>query len=873
MGEVYRALDTRLNRTVAIKVLKADVAADAGARARFEREARAIAALSHPHICTIHDVGREGDTDYLVMEYLEGETLADRLATAKAPLPLEQVLRIGIAIADALDKAHRAGITHRDLKPANVMLTTTGPKLLDFGLAKLRGAASPVVSVLDPSADAGTTAVGPATAKGTILGTIHYMAPEQVEGREADARSDIWALGALLYEMATGQRPFDGESAASVIGAILKDTPPAIATRQPLTPPAFEHLVERCLEKDPDERWQDVRDVKRELSWIDSRRTRTETNTALATPRRRPVGAWLAAAAVVGAAGLALVGVTRLWTPWRQPVVEARAFQFTLDPPFGAAFVVGNQGGAAISPDGRTIVFVAAVAGTTLWLRPLDSLKARELPGTSGAAYPFWSPDGRAVGFFAEGKLKTIDVAGVSSVVVLAVTGGRGGSWGADGTIAFAPSIGAIQRVAASGGVPSPVTRLNPANGETTHRWPQLLPDGRHLLYFVRSSKPNRMGLYLGTLDHPDEKVFIVESTSSGTYSPPHGNVPGYVLWQRSGALMAQPFDLAQARLSGEPEAVAGGEQIGTMGGLSQAPVWLSREGTLLFSGADDRYQLAWLSRKGTALGTVSTGQYAAIRMSPDGARVALSETDASGNREIWTMDLARGVATRLTHETGNVPVWSPDGRQIAFHDSTTTNLFTVGVDDGRTQNVLASKGLVYINDWSPDGRFLMYTETNPTTGNDLWLLPIAGDRTPAPLLVTAAAESHGQFSPDGRWVSYTSTESGQEDIYIRTLTGKGTTRVSTSGGSFSRWRKDGRELFYRALDGRLMVVPVAGAGDQMTVGTPVPLFKIGEPLGTFAYPFDISSDGQKILALTPTSTAGDRALTVLVNWEAGLRK
>ena len=336
---------------------------------------------------------------------------------------------------------------------------------------------------------------------------------------------------------------------------------------------------------------------------------------------------------------------------------------------------------------------------------------------------------------------------------------------------------------------------------------------------------------------------------------------------------MAQPFDLAQARLSGEPVAVSGAEQVGAVGALSQSPVWLSRQGALLFSGIYDRSQLAWFSREGKTLGTVRTGQYAAIRMSPDGARVASSETDASGNREIWTMELARGLATRLTHETANVPVWSPDGRQIAFHDSTTTHLFTVGVDDGRTQNVLESKRPVYINDLSPDGRFLIYTETNPTTGNDLWLLPIAGDRTPAPLLVTAADESHGQFSPDGRWIAYTSTESGQEEIYIRTLTGKGTTRVSTSGGSFSRWRKDGRELFYRSLEGRLMAVPVASAGDQLTMGTPVPLFKIVEPLGTFAYPYDVAPDGQKILAMTPTSTEGARALTVLVNWEAGLRK
>ena len=378
----------------------------------------------------------------------------------------------------------------------------------------------------------------------------------------------------------------------------------------------------------------------------------------------------------------------------------------------------------------------------------------------------------------------------------------------------FAPSVGAIQQIAASGGVPVPVTRLDSANGESTHRWPQLLPDGRHLLYFVRSSKANRMGLYLGTLGHPEEKVFIVESATAGGYAPPHGNVPGRVLWVRAGSLMAQPFDPDRARLLDEPSVIAGAEGVGGVGALSNSLFSVSREGTLVFSGADDRYQLAWIGRDGKPLGAVSTGRYSAVRTSPNGDRAAVSVTDESGTRDIWTMDLARGLLNRLTHETGNVPVWSPDGRQIAYHDATTTRLFTIRIDDPRPERVVDSKGLVYINDWSPDGRSLMYTETIPATGNDLWLLPLTGDRTPVALIVTPFGESHGQFSPDGQWISYTSTESGQEEIYVRTLTGKGSTRVSTIGGSFSRWRRDGRELFYRSLEGNLMAVPVTIAGD-----------------------------------------------------------
>ena len=402
-----------------------------------------------------------------------------------------------------------------------------------------------------------------------------------------------------------------------------------------------------------------------------------------------------------------------------------------------------------------------------------------------------------------------------------------------------------------------------------------MLPDGRHLLYFVRSTTPGRMGLYLGTLDRPDEKVFIVESATAGAYAPPHGSAPGHVLWIRSGALMAQPFDPDRGRLSGEPMAIPGAEKnVGTIGSLSQAAFSISHEGTLIFGGTNDRYQLAWFSRDGKPLETVSTDRYAAVRMSPDGRHAAVSVTDQSGKRDIWTMDLARGLLNRLTHETANVPIWSPDGRQVAYHTSGVTQLVTIGVDGDHPQVVLESKSPVYVNDWSPDGRFWMYTATSPTTANDLWLLPTTGDRTPVPVLVTPFNESHGQFSPDGQWIAYTSSESGQQEIYVRTMTGKGGTRVSVNGGTLSRWRKDGRELFYRAPDRRLMAVSVANAGAQLTFGTPVALFPIVEPLGEFAYPYDIAADGEKILTLTSGSSERDLApLTVIVHWEAGLRK
>ena len=508
MGEVYKARDTRLDRTVAVKVLPTDLAADPDRRARFEREARAIAALSHPHICTIHDVGRHEDIDYLVMEYLEGETLTDRLAHAKGPLPLGQVLTIGSDIADALDKAHRAGITHRDVKPANIFLVRRGgtsapdAKLLDFGLAKLRGPAASITM----SAMTKATAT-PATAAGTILGTIHYMAPEQVEGREADTRSDIWALGAVIYEMATGQRPFDGASAASVIGAILKDTPPAVSTRQPLAPSALDHLVERCLEKDADDRWQDAGDVKHELTWI------ADGGTAVAPVDARTRNRWSERVAWMTAAAAVLTALFFLLRPASAPAMGV--VRLSILPPDKTRFTGQNTATLtvpelAVSPDGRAIVFAAAAPGArpTLWLRSLDAVTAYSLPGTEGAESPFWSPDHRWIGYFADGKLKKTPASGGPSQVIAAnVSDNRQASWGPDDTIILSRGITGVLRVPSSGGMVTPVTELDASRQEGSHRFPQFLPDGRHFLFSVRSSLADQTGVYAGSLDGMTKKL------------------------------------------------------------------------------------------------------------------------------------------------------------------------------------------------------------------------------------------------------------------------------------------------------------------------------------------------------------------------------
>jgi serine/threonine-protein kinase len=532
MGEVYKARDTRLDRTVAIKILPEALAADPDRRARFEREARAIAALSHPHICTIHDVGRHEEIDYLVMEYLDGETLADRLAHAKGPVPLEQVLKIGADIADALDKAHHAGIVHRDLKPANIFLVRRGgtsapleAKLLDFGLAKLLGPIAPITM----SGMAGMTIATPATVEGTILGTIQYMAPEQVEGREADARSDIWALGAVLYEMATGKRPFDGASAASVIGGILKDTPPAVSTRQPLAPSALDHLVARCLEKDADARWQDAGDLKGELAWI------AEGGTAVGPVGARARNPWPERAAWITAAAGVLIALFSILRPASAPAT-GDVVRLSILPPDKTLFTgqsTATVGGLqfALSPDGRAIVFAAAARGAkpTLWLRSLDAVTAHSLRGTEGAESPFWSPDNRWIGYFADGKLQKIPASGGPSQVMTAnVPDNRLGSWGPDDTILFSRGTTGVLWVSSSGGTVTPVLELDKSRQEGSHRFPQFLPDGRHFLFMVRSSLADQAGAYAGSLDGKTKKLLIHGNTTANLCALRPCAVPGW---------------------------------------------------------------------------------------------------------------------------------------------------------------------------------------------------------------------------------------------------------------------------------------------------------------------------------------------------------
>jgi len=865
MGEVYRARDVRLDRTVAVKILPAHLSSDPVRKQRFEREAKAISGLNHPHICVLYDVGQQDGVDFLVMECVEGESLAKRLE--KGPLPLDQVLKYSAQIADALDKAHRSSIVHRDLKPGNIMLTPTGAKLLDFGLAK--SAAPPTSGATLTAASANS----PATEQGTIVGTFQYMSPEQVEGKELDGRSDIFSLGAVLYEMLTGRRAFEGKSQLSVASAILEKEPTPISSIKPMTPPALDHAIRRCLAKDPEQRWQTGRDLQWELSWIGESASEAAQRGPRDTHEKRERVAWLAAAV------FAATAVAVLLLLWPRPLKEERALLFKIDPPPGTEFLLESGGGNIISPDGRTIVFVAASsAGSKLWTRPLDSTSARELPGTENAQYPFWSPDSKSIGFFANGRLQRLDVAGGPIVALAPASNPRGGSWNAQGIIIFAPiaSTG-LWKIAASGGPPTHLTTVDSARGEFTHRWPLFLPDGNRLIYLSRGEGADvTSSIYLTSLERPQERALLVKDTSAApAYSPARGKHPEYLYWLRQPALLAQPFDSKNARLLGDSVPVPGAEVVAMTPAIGHSSVSVSNEGTILFGTGSGRYQLTWLSREGKALGTLAQpDRYGSLRISPDGTRLAAGLADSSSLSDLWLLELSRAIPSRLTF-TGmfGTGAWSPDGQLVGYHLLGGRRLMLKNANGtGQEETALQSQYTVYLNDWSPDGRYLVYTQQSVEGRFELWLLPLTGERKPQPFLRTAFNDSQGQVSPDSKWIAYTSDESGGfNEVYATSFPTGGTRwRVSGSGGSFPRWSRDGKELFYRALDGTLMVASVRSGSHGLEFGTPAALFRLPEPVGAFAYPYDLAPDGKKILALVPSKAGVDSpSLTVLVNWDA----
>ena len=862
MGEVYKAKDTRLERTVAVKVLPQHLSSSAEVRQRFEREAKTISQLSHPHICAIYDVGREGETEYLVMEYLEGDTLSDRLG--KGPLSLEQTLRYGVEIADALDKAHRQGIVHRDLKPGNVMLTKSGIKLLDFGLAKAMTPAGQKSSLTSLPTQQGLTQ------EGTILGTFQYMAPEQLEGKDADARTDIFALGAVLYEMATGRKAFSGTSQASLISAIMQNDPPPISSAQPMSPPALDRVVKTCLAKDPEDRWQSAHDVGGELKWIAEGGSQAGMVAPIVARRRNREGlAW-------GIAGLSLLGLLAfaLFSVRRPAPSAARSVRFQIPIPEPASDSIG----LAVSRDGSQLAFIAPAPGSAsaLWLRRLDSVEARPVVGTEGATQPFWSPDGGSIGFFSGGSLKIIDVSGgFPKTLCPASNDPRGGAWGRGGTIVFAPDFqSALSSVSAAGGACRPATALDISRKEQTHRWPSFLPDGRHFLYYASKGSGQEPGeIFIGSLEGGPPK-HLMSSGSLAIFAP-----PGYLIFDRGRQLVAQPFDLDRMELRGAPVPIGGQPyRNADMSGLRQIAV--SESGVLAFQTGEyaQTSRLVWLDRGGREIGTVAAdARYYAPRLAPDGSRLAVTRWDQDTTiGDIWLFDLSRNLGSRFLFSAADeiLAVWAPDGQRVIFSSSRegVNDLFQARADRaGSEEPLLQSRIWKVPDDVSPDGQHLLY-ETLVKGSVTLWFLPLSGVRDPKPFSAAQFSSYAGQFSPNGRWVAYCSNESGRPEIYVGAFPGPGGKwQVSTAGGGMPLWRADGRELFYYSADGSLVAVDV----------TTEPVFEAQAPRTLFkvrlsAPPdrqYDVSSDGKRFLVNLVAGSTDPVQATMVLNWAAGVEK
>jgi Tol biopolymer transport system component len=872
MGEVYRARDTRLDRTVAIKVLPSQLAENADAKQRFDREARAISSLNHPNICTLHDVGLQNGVSFLVMEYLEGETVADRLSNG--PLPIEQVLKHGVEICDGLERAHRSGVVHRDLKPGNIMLTKTGAKLMDFGLAKSLVSTAGISPSLSATM---STPVGshPLTAQGTVVGTFQYMAPEQVEGKEADPRSDIFAFGAVLYEMATGKRAFEGKTAASAMAAVLERDPAPISSLQPSVPPLLDRLVKTCLAKDPDDRWQTAHDVGLQLRQI------AETGSQTSAPVSAPVSSVAPVTAVPGksraglawlvAAVLGLVAAAALVTAYLAGQKQLPMLRVDITPPPKTQLNLSgdNAGPAMISPNGRYMVFSgSSIAGVQLYVRPLDSLTAQALPGTEGGLFPFWSPDSRSIGFFAAEKLKRIDVDGSAPVTICDSTLGRGGTWNEDGTIVAALSYNTgLSRISANGGTPVLITKVDNVK-YTSHRWPWFLPDGKHVLYVAvnhTAATSPETGVFLASLDGTENRL-LFHSLSNAIYSK------GYLLFVREGTMVAQAFDPSSGKLTGEAQTLKENVQLDS--GLWRSNVSADTTGMLLYaSGSTSGTQaMTWYDRGGKALSSLGEpSTYFDVQLSNDDKQLAVTDGNTSA-ASIWIYDLASKRKSRLTFSPGahRTPVWSPDGKQIAFTTNQQGAIAVKAVASGTADEILlSSSDPIYqsVCDWSRDGRFILFSQGSGLDRN-LWVLPMFGDRKP--YVYASGGTAQGRFSPDGRWVAYQSSETGRPAIFVAPFPWTGAKwQVSSGAGIQPIWRRDGKELFYFDFTG-IVAADVNGSGSAFQVGASKMLFQ-HVALNGLDQEYAVTRDGQRFIAIVP-SEGGSQTLTLVQNWPAELK-
>ena len=859
MGEVYRARDTRLDRDVAVKVLRTSLSSDQSLRQRLEREAKAASKLSHPHICTLHDIGHQDGVDFLVMELVEGETLEHRLI--KGPLPPEQTVRVAAQVADALAKAHKMGFTHRDLKPANIMLTKTGAKLMDFGLAKASGSAPLSDGLTEMTAEQAKL-----TAEGTIVGTFQYMAPEQLEGKEADGRTDIFALGEVIYEMATGEPAFAGKSRASVIAAILSSEPQPMTALHAMTPPALERVVKKCLAKDPDERWQSASDLAAELHWISESGSQAGVATrAVAAHKTWERVGWLLAALLL----LLMIGGGAVW--WLGARQSPRAMYFNIPLALPANDL-------ALSPDGRTLAMVAYWDQTSkymLWTHPVGGRGATAVPGTEDASHPFWSPDSRSVAFFSQGKLKKVDLSsGGRAQVLCDAPHGRGGAWNREGFILFTPEFfHGLYRVSLAGGEPVEVTKPDATRFEASHRWPVFMPDGRHFLYLAAnfSGHFETNEIFLGSLDS-DEKRPIVSASSNFAYAD-----PGYLLYMRDNALVAQHFDSKKYVLSGEPRTISDEVQYFPQTDLALFDVAGTATLVTQTGKGADKSQLTWFSRNGGKTGAVGIpGGFANPSISADGRRLAFEQTDSDGRHiDIWIHELATSGTTRFTFGPGlnEIPVWSPDGKRIAYGSSRKLNFsaYLKNADGSGSEREIADLGgqAEGIWDWSRDDKYLLARKDN-----ELWYLALP-DFQAKPYLQPKWIVRNAQFSPDGKWVAYSSNETGNWEIYVSPFP-NGTSKWQVSrGGIEPRWRRDGKELFYLSAEGKMMAVPVK-LGTSFEAGPPVVLFQthLRQPISAQdVFSYDVTGDGQKFLINTKVDEPNAAPLSVILNWASEMEK
>ena len=845
MGEVYRARDTRLERTVAIKVLPAALVGGEEMRERFEREARAVSALTHPHICGLYDIGHQDGTDYLVMEYIEGETLAQRLA--RGPLSPAQIARHGAEIAQALHAAHKRGITHRDLKPGNIMIAASGAKLLDFGLAK--------AAVLEVNLD-GATEHRPLTQEGTILGTFQYMSPEQLEGQNVDHRSDIFAFGTLLYEMAAGRRAFDGKTKTSLIAAIVSAEPQPLSQVQPLTPPALEHVIRKCLAKDPEARWQSAYDIAEELRWIGELGSQAGVAAPVASARRMQRRT-LIAAGIVGWL-LALAAVIGLWTLWKRLEVAERPMRAELAAPRELTPVPVSTGPAVVSPDGSKLAFVALTGpeGAGIRIRDLATGATTTLAGTDGALFPFWSPDSTALGFFASGKLKIVRASGGGMQSLAEAKAGRGGTWSPNGVIVFAPDINtALMRVSVEGGPATPVTRTQ-GPGES-HRNPHFLSDGERFLYTVRTDTDAVARVDAGSLRGGLAQRVLGQGSNVAVHD-------GVILFYRGGSVVAQRFDEKALSVSGTAEPVA--EAVEYFNARDVANFSISRTGLLVFRGASSRMgQPTWVHRDGRVLGPAApAGMYRVAHVSPDGRSLLFVKQDpASGTEDVWITDVERGTSTRATFMSSMLlqAAFSPDGQRLAVSVGSPPVVWTQTVADSSTRRELfrSQDIFVMVHEWSRDGRSLIAVTQRNRTGFDLTLIDAVSGKSRS-ILATEYDENSPTLSPDGKLLAYTSGASGSGQVYVMTFPeAGGKWQVSLDGGGRPTWSPDGRELFYFAK-GRIFSVAVRNVDGATQFGVPQQL-PIDAGITTAG---DIAPDGRFLLVVAqPERTP----FTVVTQW------